>query len=99
MQYLQNENSKENFLFNSESQWRSTEDLVLAKENNAELQKLFNDSLSGFEKKVLEPYLNGSSYNEIAMMLHVNKKSVDNAVQRIRSKVARNYHLSEISNC
>ena len=99
LQYLQNENSKENFLFNSESQWRSTEDLVLAKENNAELQKLFNDSLSGFEKKVLEPYLNGSSYNEIAMMLHVNQKSVDNAVQRIRSKVARNYHLSEISNC
>lgn len=99
LQYMQSVNSQENILFNSESQWRSTEELVLARENKTELRKVFDNNLSGFEKKVLEPYLEGLSYCEIASMLHVSKKSVDNAIQRIRSKIARNYQSSEVSDC
>lgn len=46
----------------------------------------FYSKLSGFEAKVLDWYLNGLSYSEIADQVNRSPKSVDNAVQRIRRK-------------
>ena len=44
--------------------------------------------LSGTERKILDLYLEGFSYREIAQRVGREPKSVDNAVQRIRRKAA-----------
>jgi len=44
-------------------------------------------NLTEMEKQVLELYLNGSSYRDIADILNMNKKSIDNALQRAKRKI------------
>jgi RNA polymerase sporulation-specific sigma factor len=44
------------------------------------------NSLSGFEKQVLNLRMSGESYSVIAAKLGCTEKSVDNAIQRIRKK-------------
>lgn len=75
------------------------EDLILAKESKEELQAAFSRCLSKFEIKVLDLYLEGLSYREIAERLCRDAKSIDNAVQRIRQKLARETKLGDISAC
>mgnify|MGYP004457485361 FL=1 len=50
------------------------------------LEKKMNEVLSDFEQKVLEKYLEGESYSQIATSLDSHVKAVDNAVQRIKKK-------------
>ena len=45
------------------------------------------DALSILELKVFKQYLNSMSYDDIATTLNINKKSVDNAIQRIKKKL------------
>ncbi len=73
------------------------EDLILAKESKEELRAASSRCLSKFEIRVLDLYLEGLSYREIAERLCTNAKSVDNAVQRIRRKLAREMNLGDIS--
>ena len=49
-----------------------------------------NKSLSNFEKEVLNRYIEGESYIQIAKSLNSPVKSIDNAIQRIRRKTAKN---------
>ena len=67
---------------------RSPEEKVLAKESETDAVSFYNDLLSVFEAKVLADYLEGFSYTEISERLRRPVKSVDNAVQRIRRKLA-----------
>lgn len=76
---------------------RSPEELVLARENKEELQLSFKKCLSKLEVKVLDFYLDGLSYDEIAKAIGKDTKSVDNAVQRIRRKLAQNLTPGDIS--
>ncbi len=69
---------------------RSPEEQVLARENKKELQKSSVRCLSAMENKVLELYLQGLSYEEIAEQSGKTVKAVDNAIQRIRRKLAQN---------
>ena len=68
---------------------RSPEEQVLARERTDEFYGIFQKCLSKFEADVLRLYLAGFSYREMAVRLRKNPKSVDNAVQRIRQKLAR----------
>ena len=77
----------------------SPEELILAKESREELYEAFSRCLSSFEIKVLDLYLEGLSYREIADRLCRNAKSIDNAVQRIRQKLAREHLFGDISRC
>ena len=52
--------------------------------------KTIDKSLSSFEKKVLNCYIQGDTYNQIAKKLDSPVKSIDNAIQRIRKKAAKN---------
>lgn len=76
---------------------RSPEELVLARENNEELQSSFKKCLSKLEVKVLGFYLDGLSYDEIAKAIGKDTKAVDNAVQRLRRKLAQNLTPGDIS--
>ena len=73
------------------------ERLILAKESRDELCAAFSRCLSRFEINVLDLYLEGLSYREIADRLCKDAKSIDNAVQRIRRKLARENILGDIS--
>ncbi len=68
---------------------RNPEDLVISRERVEEIKKILDDSLSDFESRVLESYLNGYSYSEISELVCKPPKSVDNAVQRIRKKLTQ----------
>lgn len=64
----------------------SAEDLFIDKENTAILKHEIMEALSPMEQKVLKLYLKGINYTEIADMLQISNKSVDNALQRIKNK-------------
>ena len=70
-------------------QRRSPEEQVLARESATEFFHSFSQYLSSFEQAVLNLYLDGYSYRAIAEELGKKEKTVDNAVQRIRRKLAR----------
>lgn len=80
-----------------ESFSRSPEEQVLARESKNDFISNFSRYLSRFEVKVLELYLDGLSYSEIADSCGKTQKSVDNAVQRIRNKLARYLNLGDFS--
>ena len=54
------------------------------------VEKAIDNSLSDFEKQVLNRYIQGESYSQIAQKLDIPVKSVDNAIQRIRKKAIKN---------
>lgn len=64
------------------------ENAFIVKEDFAELMKRIETSLSKSEKRVLSLYLDGKSYDEIAAELNKNRKFCDNAMQRVRKKLA-----------
>ena len=65
-------------------------DTITKKEYFLSVENVINSSLSDFEKKVLNRYVQGESYVKIAERLDAPVKSVDNAIQRIRKKTAKN---------
>ena len=68
---------------------RSPEDFLIDREHTSSLLFGVRKKLSEFEAKILGYYLDGLSCREIAEMVGKTPKSVDNAVQRIRRKVAQ----------
>ena len=67
----------------------SPEELFIDRENVEGLEQAIEKELSGFEKQVLDLYITGMSYNQIARVLGKDGKSTDNALQRIKSKIRR----------
>ncbi len=76
---------------------RSPEEQVLARESEKEFYSTFSRCLSTFETDVLFHFLNGLSYKQIGAELGKSEKAVDNAVQRIRRKLARQPYPGDIS--
>ena len=100
---VEKDNSKKNFPLNT-SVSLSKEDEVnkndipdnnfnpeenyLGEESERELIENIRDVLSVLESKILDFYLEGYTYSEIGDKLGKNEKAIDNAIQRIRKKVA-----------
>ena len=72
----------------------SPEDVIIGREELKERLDALKGQLSEFEASILSPYLSGLSCGEIARRVGRSPKAVDNAVQRIRRKVARNFSSS-----
>ncbi len=70
------------------SDLESPEDMLIGREESRARIEAMRGKLSPFEKTVLDLYLEGFSYREIALRVNKPEKSVDNAVQRIRRKAA-----------
>lgn len=64
------------------------EDEVIGKENLKILEREILKNLSKMEQEVLVYYLRGRSYTQIAVLMKKDEKSIDNALQRIKKKVA-----------
>jgi RNA polymerase sporulation-specific sigma factor len=70
-------------------------DLVISAEEIASIKTSVDELLSELETEVLQLYMDGKSYQEIADMLGRHVKSIDNALQRIKRKLEQ--HISERS--
>ncbi len=68
---------------------KNPEELLIDRENLELLEKAIDKELSGFEKQVLDLYLTGMKYTQIAKVLGRDDKSTDNALQRIKNKIRR----------
>ena len=64
------------------------EESLIDREEDSERLRRLEDRLSSLEKSILSLYLAGLTYDEIGRQLGRSSKSVDNAIQRIRRKVA-----------
>ena len=63
------------------------EELIVSRERLDEMLIQLKNSLSDMEVKVICLYLQGLTYDEIAKKAGLSKKSVDNALQRIKRKL------------
>lgn len=66
---------------------KTPEELVIGRENLEQLAEAIDNKLSPMEREVLELYILGISYKEIAKVLGKSEKSVDNALQRMKMKL------------
>ena len=60
------------------------------------IENRIDENLSFFEKQVLNRYIQGESYVDIASKLNSPVKSIDNAIQRIRKKANKAILESDI---
>lgn len=79
------------------------EDMIISREEFSDIENKMNNILSDLEWKVLMSYLDGKSYQEIAVELDRHIKSIDNALQRVKRKLEKyitnrndNTDLSEV---
>ena len=68
---------------------KDPEQLLIDKENVLSLEKKIEEELSAFEKQVLDLYITGMTYTQIARVLGRDEKSTDNALQRMKAKIRK----------
>ncbi|CAM4251955.1 RNA polymerase sporulation sigma factor SigH [Paenibacillus alkaliterrae] len=73
------------------------EELIINQEEFVGLEDKMSEILSDLERKVLMLYLDGRSYQEIAVDLDRHVKSIDNALQRVKRKLERYLEVRDIS--
>ena len=73
----------------SPDQDQNPETLFIDRERVEYLEGQIDKELSSFEKQVLDLYLTGMSYSQIAKVLGREEKSTDNALQRLKSKIKK----------
>lgn len=80
------------YLLPAQPQTLNPETLFIGQETAKQLLKQANERLSRMERRVLALYLEGLNYRQIAEQMGKTPKAVDNALQRIRSKVKNNFN-------
>lgn len=65
------------------------EELIIGREEIKSIESKIGEILSDLEWEVLMSYLQGKSYQEIAVDLDRHVKSIDNALQRVKRKLER----------
>jgi RNA polymerase sporulation-specific sigma factor len=73
------------------------EELIINQEEFVGLEDKMSEILSDLERKVLMLYLDGRSYQEIAVDLDRHVKSIDNALQRVKRKLERYLEIRDLS--
>lgn len=69
------------------------EEIMIDQENLKATEQKIRKSLSKFELQVMELYISGKSYTEIAVQLEKEPKSIDNAIQRVKKKIQKNLEV------
>ena len=68
---------------------QNPEELIIGRENLLSIRDRADQVLSSLEQEVLNAYLDGKSYQEIADKLGRHVKSIDNALQRVKRKLEK----------
>ena len=84
---LYDEESDRTLLDVIEGRVTNPEDLYISQEDLTRIQTQISEVLSDLEKQVLEAFMDGKSYQEIAELLGRHVKSIDNALQRVKRKL------------
>lgn len=79
--------NEEYYVDNHSDENRNPEELLIDRENVRNIEKALEKSLSKFELEVIKMYIDGDGYQEIAKRMDKKPKAIDNALQRIKSKV------------
>lgn len=66
---------------------QNPEEIIIDRENTSQMLEKIRRKLSPLENQVLEAYLDGLDYRQIAVQMDKSPKSIDNALQRIRNKI------------
>ena len=71
------------------SEYKTTdpEELMIGREELTQMEETIGEILSELELEVLMSYVDGMSYQEIALELDRHIKSIDNALQRVKRKL------------
>ena len=77
----------------SEVQMAGPEELLISREDYSSVENRISEVLSDLEMEVLNSYLEGKSYQEIARDLHRHVKSIDNALQRVKRKLEKSLNI------
>lgn len=67
------------------------EEIVIARENSEEVMRGIRTELTELELKCIQGAAFGLSYDEIAARMNIDRKAVDNALSRARTKLRRYY--------
>jgi RNA polymerase sporulation-specific sigma factor len=73
------------------------EELIINQEEYDDIEDKMSEILSDLEQQVLLLYLDGRSYQEIAVDLSRHVKSIDNALQRVKRKLEKYLEVREVS--
>ena len=63
------------------------EDILIDRERVGKIEEYIQNCLSDFERSVVNLYVDGMDYRQIARQLGKTPKSIDNALQRIKKKL------------
>jgi len=72
------------------------QELLVNREKMGDMELKLSELLSELEKKVLQLYLDGRTYQEISIDLKRHVKSIDNALQRVKKKLEQLLESNEI---
>ena len=78
-----------------EGRAQNPEELIIGRENLLSIRDRVDQVLSPLEQDVLNAYLDGKSYQEIAEKLGRHVKSIDNALQRVKRKLEKSFEDDE----
>lgn len=73
----------------TEARMTNPEELLISQEDFSFIEGKIGEMLSELEWEVLSSYLQGKSYQEIAVDLGRHVKSIDNALQRVKKKLEK----------
>lgn len=73
----------------TEGRVANPEDMLISQEDVGLIEDKIGQMLSSLEREVLSAYLDGKSYQEIALELDRHVKSIDNALQRVKRKLEK----------
>ncbi|MFT8363546.1 MAG: RNA polymerase sporulation sigma factor SigH [Sporolactobacillus sp.] len=71
------------------------QELLVSREECDDIEEKLSQVLSDLERKVLNQYLDGRTYQEISVDLRRHVKSIDNALQRVKRKLEHCLTLHE----
>lgn len=85
-QEISEEKESELMSIQNQAATNNPEDLVIHKESEDSIMKELEERLSGLEREVLYLHLLGTDYKTIAGLLGKSPKTIDNALQRVKTK-------------
>ena len=77
----------------TEGRVANPEDMLISQEDVGLIEDRIGQMLSSLEREVLSAYLDGKSYQEIALELDRHVKSIDNALQRVKRKLEKSLDI------
>lgn len=86
-QIFEDDSEKEAYDIIDVDDGQNPEDIFIKAEEIKDMHNKIELLLSDFERRVLNLYLSGRSYQEIGALLDKSEKSVDNALQRLKRKL------------